>query len=189
MVQFNRKIPMGRPKRSDATDVNETVFWTCLVVNHTGLTDNKIGERMLGKNDESLEGWRRNFNRWRTGKRSMSRDSLSDFVKKARKLGLLPTGSPLKLQSELRLYLECKERPSDLLALESKRSKELHAARAAALQSLERYKSAIAEAHHIEVLEPRPDDIQEYGSVSSKTIDQTKQWLTTHVFVDLGGVV
>lgn len=109
---------------------HDTLYWCGLIKAQSGLSDAQI-EVKLGFNDPSG----RNFNRWLTGKRSMSHDNIQNVVRNARKVGLLSgrknLGTHLGLALERRACAgeQVRERASNNLAETMKTVRDLHAAK------------------------------------------------------------
>lgn len=174
---------MGKPGKNKDRERDDTVFWTTLIVQHTGLTDAEIVERLHADDLViDLESARRSFTRWRTGQRSMVLNDLADFVKRARAARLLPAGTGLKRAIEQRLFLSSTRRASVELARQAREFRALHSTRAAACKALEKYAAAIRAANDAEVLEPSSDD---FDAVRPADIEKLIKELKRHVFFDL----
>lgn len=178
---------MGRPRKEDA-EINElerldTMYWCGVIKAASGLSDSHIEEKL-----EHADPTGRNFNRWLTGKRAQSHDSIQLMVKKARKVGLLPPRKSLGTHKtaalEGRAMASSNEKATAALVKSMAAIRELHEARRALDQAAQAFQAAAraAEKHRVDIFDtindtPARDDLEACHTESiSKRISEIASW-------------
>lgn len=177
---------MDRPTKDKAQERAATQYWCSQVKTFSGKSDLEIERALqMGNGISRLTGG--TFKRWRTGERAMGADGLALFVRRARKLGLLPPARTGGIHTALdaRVDWPLGKRPSEEREHHERCVKTLHRTRQAALAALQAYADAVEAANTVIVATPSVHDDDAADEVSSSDVRRLQAILSAHSFVDV----